>query len=81
MKRTKLFLLSAVLIFAGTALAQGTKSAAAASVPEVQQAQPPSTIASTVDREVSTIEKQEQYSEWRLSGQCPPSCKAVRECS
>jgi len=58
MKRIKIFLLSAVLIFAVAALGQGTKIAAAASVSEVQQSQPPPTIASTVDRESSTIEKQ-----------------------
>jgi len=40
-------------------LGQGTKSAADASAPQAQQSpQPPPTIASTVDREISTIEKE-----------------------
>jgi hypothetical protein len=46
-----------MFVFAVIALGQGTKSAAAANVPEAQQ-QPPPTLASTVDRGVSTIEKQ-----------------------
>ena len=54
MKPIRMFLLSAVLMFAVTALAQGTKSAAAASAP---QAQPPS-VAAVVDREISNVEKQ-----------------------
>jgi hypothetical protein len=58
MKQIRIFLLSALLIFTGAALGQGTKSAAAASGPQAQQLQQPApTIASTVDREVSTIEK------------------------
>jgi hypothetical protein len=59
MKQIRIVLLLAVLIFifAVIALGQGTKSASAASVPEAQQ-QPPPTLASTVDRGVSTIEKQ-----------------------
>jgi murein DD-endopeptidase MepM/ murein hydrolase activator NlpD len=52
-------LLLAVPIFTVTALGQGTKSAADASAPQAQQSpQPPPTIASTVDREISTIEKE-----------------------
>jgi uncharacterized damage-inducible protein DinB len=44
----------AVLIFAVSALGQGTNS-----TPQAQQSQqPPATIASTVDREISNIEKQ-----------------------
>ena len=56
MKQMRMLLLLAALIFVAGALGQGTKSAAAAST---QQAQPsPPTVASTVDREISTIEKQ-----------------------
>ena len=58
MKQIRIFLQSTVLIFAGIASVQGIASAAAASVPEAQQSQPPPTLASTVDREISTIEKQ-----------------------
>ena len=58
MKQIRIFLLSAPLIFAEAALGQGTKSATAASGPQAQQSQQPApTVASTVDREVSTIEK------------------------
>jgi len=61
MKQLRIFFLLAVLIFFFTfaftvgAFGQGTKSAAAASAP---QAQPSPTIASNVDREISTIEKE-----------------------
>jgi len=60
MKQIRIFLLSALLIFTGAAaLGQVTKSAAAASGPQAQQLpQPAPTIASTVDRQISTIEKQ-----------------------
>src|SRR5580704_17230154 len=53
-------LLSAVLIFAVIALGQGqaTNSAATPSAPQAQQSQPAPTIASTVDREISGVEKQ-----------------------
>jgi len=56
MKQILTFLLMATLVSTATALAQGTKSAATSP----QQAQPssPPTIASAVDREISTIEKQ-----------------------
>jgi hypothetical protein len=55
MKPIRMFLLLAAFIFIAGTLGQGTKSAAAASA---QQAQPsPPTIASTVDREISTVEK------------------------
>ena len=58
MKQIRIFLLSAPLIFAEAALGQVTKSATAASGPQAQQSQQPApTVASTVDREVSTIEK------------------------
>lgn len=62
MKPIRIVLLSAVLIFisifviATTALAQGPNSAPGASAPQVQPSQP-ATIASTVDREISGIEK------------------------
>jgi len=59
MKQIRTFLLLAVLILTGTASGEGTESAAAASAPQTQQSQqPPLTIASTLDREISTIEKQ-----------------------
>jgi hypothetical protein len=59
MKETRIFPFLAVLIFTGATLAQGTKSAATASEPQAQQSQqPPPTIASTMEREVSAIEKQ-----------------------
>jgi hypothetical protein len=58
--KIRIFLLLALLIFIFTvaALGQGTQSAAAASAPQAQPSQPPPTIASIVDREISTIEKQ-----------------------
>ena len=58
MKEIRIFWLLAVLVFIVAALGQGTKSAAAASAPQTQQPQPPPTIASTVEREISTIERQ-----------------------
>ena len=58
MKRTRIFLLSAVLLFVVTAFGQGTNSGLSASAPRGQQSQNPPTIAATVDREVSMIEKQ-----------------------
>jgi uncharacterized damage-inducible protein DinB len=59
MKQIRIFLLLAVSTSIIAALAQGTRSATA-SAPEAQssQQQPPATIASTVDREISAIEKQ-----------------------
>jgi uncharacterized damage-inducible protein DinB len=56
MKRMQILLPSAVLIFAVAALGQSTKSTTSASQP--QTAQPPATIASAVDREISGVEKQ-----------------------
>jgi uncharacterized damage-inducible protein DinB len=44
----------AVLIFAVTALGQGTKNAAAASAPQAQQL----TISAMIEREISNVEKQ-----------------------
>src|SRR5258707_12399183 len=58
MKQIRIFLLLAVLIFIATALGQGTTSVAAANAPQAQQSQPPPTVASIVDREISTVEKQ-----------------------
>jgi len=62
MKQMRIFLPLAVLIFAVAATAPGAKSAAAASAPPPppQQSQQPSapTIASTLDREISSVEKQ-----------------------
>jgi hypothetical protein len=49
---------TAVLVVAVAALAQGARSAAAASVPEALQPQLPPTIASSVDRDITAIEKQ-----------------------
>jgi hypothetical protein len=57
MKEIRIFWLLAVLVFIVGALGQGTKGAATAGAPQTQQQAPP-TIASTVEREISTIEKQ-----------------------
>jgi hypothetical protein len=58
-KQMRIFLLLAVLFFTGAALKHGTNGAAAARAAQAQPSQqPPPTIASTVDREISTIEKQ-----------------------
>ena len=56
MKRIQILLPSVVLIFAVAALGQSTKSTTNASQP--QNTQPPATIASAVDREISGVEKQ-----------------------
>jgi uncharacterized damage-inducible protein DinB len=59
MKQTRIFLLLAVLIFTLAAWGQDTRSAAAASAPQAQPSQqPPPTIASAVDREITNIEKE-----------------------
>jgi DinB superfamily len=59
MKRMRSFLLLAGLVSAVAPLGQRIQAAAAASTPHAQQTQPPSpTVASVVDREISTIEKQ-----------------------
>jgi hypothetical protein len=48
-----------VLVFVVATSVQGAKSVAAASPPQEQQSQQPApTIASTVDREISNIEKE-----------------------
>jgi hypothetical protein len=54
MRKTGIFSLLAVLIFTAPAWGQAAKSAAA--TPQAQQ-QPPPTIASTVDREITAVEK------------------------
>ena len=58
MKQIRFFFLLAIVVFTVAALEEGTKSTAAPSAPQTQQSEPPLTIASTVDREISTIEKQ-----------------------
>jgi hypothetical protein len=58
MKEIRIFWLLAVLVFIVATLGQCTKSAAAASAAQTEQPEPPPTIASTLEREISTIEKQ-----------------------
>jgi uncharacterized damage-inducible protein DinB len=59
MKQIRIFLLLAAFISTAAALGRATTSAAAAGAPQAQQLQqPPPTIASSVDREISAIEKQ-----------------------
>jgi len=58
MKQIRIVLLSAATIFAVAALGQRVQGTAAASAPQAQQPQQPPTIASTVDREISAVEKQ-----------------------
>ena len=57
MKQIRIFSLLSILILIVAALAQGTKSAAVSVLQAQQLQQPPATIASAVDREISTIEK------------------------
>jgi hypothetical protein len=58
MKQIRFFSLLAVVVFTVAALGEDIKSTAAPSAPQTQQSEPPPTIASAVDREISTIEKQ-----------------------
>jgi hypothetical protein len=60
MKRIRIFLLSAVVVVVLTvsALGQAANSAATATSLQAQPAQPPPTIASVVDREISAVETQ-----------------------
>jgi hypothetical protein len=59
MEQIWIFLLLAVLIFTAPASGQRIRGAAAASTPPGQQSQQsPPTIASTVDREISAVERQ-----------------------
>jgi hypothetical protein len=55
MRQIRIVALPAARIFTAAAMGQGTRSTAAASAPQSQQS--PSTVASTVDREISSIEK------------------------
>jgi uncharacterized damage-inducible protein DinB len=57
MKQLRIILPLAVLIVSVAVSRQATTSAVAAGSPQAQQAQPAPTVASAVDREVSTIEK------------------------
>lgn len=57
MKRLQVLLLSAGLMFAASALAQGANSAAA-SAPQAQPSPAAPTLASTVDRQISGVEKE-----------------------
>jgi hypothetical protein len=57
MKQLRIILPLAVLIVSVAVSRQATTSAAAASAPQAQQPQPVPTVASTVDRAVSSIEK------------------------
>jgi hypothetical protein len=56
MKQIRITLLLAMLIFSASSLGQASNSAAS-SAPQTQPSPPP-TIASTVDRQISTVEKQ-----------------------
>ncbi len=59
MKQIRIFSLLAIPIFAVAAWGQGTKSTAAVGVPPAPLSQQaPPTIASTVDREISAVEKE-----------------------
>ena len=53
LKKIRVFVILALLV-----LGYGTENAAGVSVPEAQLSPPPPTIASTVDHQISTIEKQ-----------------------
>ncbi|HKW26778.1 MAG TPA: DinB family protein [Terriglobales bacterium] len=57
MKQTHIVLLSAALIFAASALAQGANSAAAPA-PQAQSSQSAPTLASTLDGQISRVEKE-----------------------
>jgi uncharacterized damage-inducible protein DinB len=59
MKQTHVLLLAATLIFAASALARdAANNAAAAPAPQTQTSQAAATLASTVDRQISGVEKQ-----------------------
>lgn len=59
MKHTRVVLLSAALIFAASALAQGAaNNPAAAPAPQAQSSQAAPTLASTLDRQISSVEKE-----------------------
>jgi uncharacterized damage-inducible protein DinB len=56
--KIRIALLSAVLVVAVTAVKHGAINTAAASAPQAQSSQQPPTLASSVDREISDVEKQ-----------------------
>jgi len=58
MKPLRIWLFSAVLMVAVSALGQGTKSAAVAAAPPAQSSQTAPSLASAIDREIGAIEKQ-----------------------
>jgi len=59
MKRMRIVQLLSLLLFTAAGFGQSTTSAAATSAPQAQPSQePPPTVASIVDREISMIEKQ-----------------------
>ena len=59
MNHLRAFLLLAILVFSVAALGQGNSTTPPASAPQAQQApQPPPTIASTINRQISQVEKE-----------------------
>ena len=56
--KLRIWLLSAVLILAVSALGQGTRSVAVATAPQAQASQIGPSLASAIDREISAVEKQ-----------------------
>jgi len=58
MRHSQTSLALAVLMFAMTAFGQNTKSGANTSASPAQTAQPPATLVSVVDREITAVEKQ-----------------------
>jgi len=56
--KLRIWLLSAVLILAVSALGQGTNSVAVVTAPQAQASQAAPTLASAIDHEISAIEKQ-----------------------
>ena len=58
MKPLPVFLLSAMLILAVSAVGQGTKTVEAATAPRAQASQAAPTLASAIDREISAVEKE-----------------------
>ena len=58
MKHTHVVLLSAALIVATSALAQGAANSAGAPAPQAQPSQAAPTLASTLDRQISAVEKE-----------------------
>ncbi len=62
MKRMRIFQLLSLLLFTAAGFGQSTTNAAATSAPQAQPSQePPPTVASIVDREISMIEKAASY--------------------